>query len=508
MNPAVEPAARWSDRQVLAGAALVGALAVAVAPVAAVVPPPLLAAALAAAALAGVAYLHPPAAAYLVLLATPLTAGFPRGMVVPLLRPHEALTLVVGTGVALRTLVQLRTTRALPFRPGRIDAALLLMACAGSVLPLLWMVARGVAPTQEDLLYASALWKFYALYVLVRISVRTEREVGRALRVSIAGAAVLAVVAILQSLNLAGVPDLLVRLFPPEDATGLAAGRGSATLGSSISVGDVMAFHVAICLGLLVHARRHRGRLLALTALFALGTLGSGQVSAVIGLAVCVTVVAVRTGQVRRLLVVLGPAVLVGAVLLWPVIQQRLAQRQVSTGVPQSWYVRYEHLRRYVWPDLLADRTWTFGVRPGARIQVDTPWGHEVYIESGHTWLLWTGGVPLFAAFLWFMWVAVQATASIARGRGDAVGVAATASLASLVAVFVLMTFDPHITMRGAADLMFALLALAVAVPTGAPAGRVPRPAPAVGRVPWLRAVGRAPRPRVRPGPDGVRPAP
>jgi hypothetical protein len=77
----------------------------------------------------------------------------------------------------------------------------------------------------------------------------------------------------------------------------------------------------------------------------------------------------------------------------------------------------------------------------------------------------------------------------VARSRRDAAGVAATASLASLLAVFVLMAFDPHITMRGAADLLFALLALALAAPSRAPDGRVAPPDDvAVFRVP--------PRPR------------
>jgi hypothetical protein len=78
----------------------------------------------------------------------------------------------------------------------------------------------------------------------------------------------------------------------------------------------------------------------------------------------------------------------------------------------------------------------------------------------------------------------VRATAAIARSRRGPVGVAASASLASLLAMFVLMTFDPHITLRGTADLLFSLLALATAVRAGDPAYprrvRMPRPAPAV----------------------------
>jgi hypothetical protein len=461
-----------ADRRTVRVAVVVGAVAVVLTPAAAVLPLGLLTAAIVAVVLAAVAYAHPPAAAYLVLVVTPLTAGFPRGLVAPQLRPHEALALVVGAGVVLRALVRLGTTRRFTARPGPIDVAFLVMAAASSVLPLLWMAARGVAPARDDLLYASAIVKFYGLYLLIRACVSTEREVRRCLYVSLSAAGVVAVVAILQSLDLAGVPYLLERLVPSEDATGLAAGRGSATLGSSISLGDVMAFHVAICLAFLLRGGAPRRVLVPCTALFTIGTVASGQFSAVIALVICVVTVAVSTGRAKRLLVGAPPAAVLAAVLLWPVIAQRLAQRDAATGVPQSWHVRYENLRLYVWPELFSGKNWLFGVRPDARIEVSTPWGPHIYIESGHTWLLWTGGIAFLLAYLWFMLVALRTTGRIAGRRHDGIGVAAIASLASLAAVFVLMAFDPHLTMRGAADLTFALLALATAVPTPAAAGQ------------------------------------
>jgi hypothetical protein len=151
------------------------------------------------------------------------------------------------------------------------------------------------------------------------------------------------------------------------------------------------------------------------------------------------------------------------------VIQDRLTSIDTATGLPQSWWVREQNLELFIWPRLFSGLNWVFGVEPAAVLNVSAPWGTTIYIESGHTWLLWTGGVPFLLAYLYFTWIGLRTASRVVRSGNGAFTVAATASLTSLVVCFVVMTFDPHITMRGTADLLFSLLALTV-IGTGAAA--------------------------------------
>lgn len=457
-------------RRVGAGAA---ALALLSGPLA-TLPLPALLALVGALVLAATVALRPRIAAYVVLATTPVLAGIDRGRLIPGLRPSEVLLGVMAGGLAVRGFAELLRGAAWQVRLSALEVTLAVFVLTGSVVPLLWMVVRGREISADDLAYASYLWKYAAVFALVRCTIRTEREVRTCLWISLASAAVVAAVAIPQSLRILGVPDLLASYWSPsEGQESLSAGRGTSTLSSSFAVADMMAFNLAVAAGLLRSNSTHRHLLFAVTALLLLGAVAAGQISGYIGLLVAAVTIGVVLRRMGSLALAAIPAAAVGAVVLWPVLAARLGDVDPATGLPRSWVGpsgRWSNLTTYFWPDIFHDGNWLTGVRVAGRVPAPEPWRDWVWIESGHTWLLWSGGVPCLLACFVFLWVAIRRIAPVARRRGDAIGAAALGALAALWVNVVLMTFDVHLTLRGSGDLFFALLALALTAPR-TPAG-------------------------------------
>jgi hypothetical protein len=406
---------------------------------------------------------HPAVGAYVLVGVTPLVAGMDRGLVIPVLRPNEAVLVLVGAGLAARGVVRAASGSLPRLRVNSTDVSVVLLAVASSVVPLAWMVARGASIGQDDVLYALMVWKYYAVYLVARVGVRSERQVRICLWLAMASASVVAVFAVLQSLQLFGVARALSTYYAPYgSAQALLNNRGGSTLALPIAVADLMTFNLAIAVGLLVRRRGPRWLLAALGTLFVVGVLASGQFSGAIGLVLGLAVMALVTRRVRQLVMFL-PAFVVAVLALQPVVQRRLEGFENASGLPVSWAGRLYNLSNYFWPELFSSGNFILGIRPAARVPTSTMATGYVWIESGYTWLLWAGGIPLLLAFFYFLWTNLRRHVALARSREDGVGAAALAVVVALTVIGVLMVIDPHLTYRGSADLVFVLLGLSAA---------------------------------------------
>jgi hypothetical protein len=406
-------------------------------------------------------WVWPAIGAYALIVVTPLTAGIDRGLAIPFFRPSEALALLIGGTVAARGLARLRTGHVPRFRPSRVELSIFLLAVTSSFVPLLWMLARQRDISQDDILYAFVMWKFLGLYVIVRACVTTDRQVHRCLWASVAVACPVAMIAVLQSLRIGGVEHLLAPLFSPFGHAGaLEHARGSSTLALPAATADLLMYNLALAVGLWLRFRRHAWVLAFVASLCVFGVLSSGEFSSALGLVIGVVCIAIVTG-VPWVLGLFVPIVAGAATALRPVIETRLSGFQSASGLPVSWTGRLDNLRIYFWPRLSSDWNFLLGVRPSARVAVASQATGYVWIESGYTWLVWGGGIPLLASFAFFVHSAASMSWRAAHRAPAAASAAGIAAFVAVIVTSVLMVFDPHLTYRGSADLLFFLLALA-----------------------------------------------
>jgi len=421
-------------------------------------------AALALIAISALIMVRPASAAYLLIFLTPLIVGVNAGSLVPLVRPNEALIALFGMAIAARWLMRARTgDRSWPRLDG-VDASLVALAITSSIVPLMMMVARQRAITTDDLLYAIVTWKLLAEYVIVRSVIITSEQVMRCLWLSMWSGAIVSLVGILQALHLFGVQTIINKYFTLTGATAdLATGRGSSLLGLSPAVADLAILNLAIALALIWRGHRRRMLLAGLAVVYTLGVAAAAEFATVIGLLVAVIVMVIITKSGRIVLAAVPVALLAG-VLLWPVIETRLAGFQGGSQLPYSWVVRLQNLEGYFWPTLFSDYNWILGVRPDAAAAVPTQEYGYVWIESGYTWLLWGGGIPLLCSYLAFVWTTLRKGFRYAR-RFDAAGIVGFAVAVAITSQAVTMIFDPHLTFRGSGDAIFMILALLRTLP-------------------------------------------
>ena len=402
---------------------------------------------------------RPAVAAYVIIGVTPLVVGIDRGRLVPQMRVNEAVACFLVGVLFVRAAVRLRPGYQLRLVLDPVSRVFVWFAIASSLIPIAFMMVRGRPVEMDDLTYAAVMWKFLLVYAIIRLTVRSNREVLVALWVSLFAALLVGAIGIMQSLDLMGVRALLEPLFAPFGYSDVVhSARAGSTVGLPAATADLMVLNLVVALGLVWLKPVVAWCVGPVALVLVAAVFSAAEFSSVLGLvvaALCVVAVLRRPDLLMWFLAALPLAV----VVLWPTIAPRLADFSSLHGMPTSWLVRYHNLTTYFWPQIVDGNNFLVGVRPAARVPAEGAFGF-VWIESGYLWLLWGGGLPLFAAFCWFVWTGLKATGPAARSLKTPSSVAALAAFCGLVSCVVLMIFDPHITYRGSADALFGLLAL------------------------------------------------
>lgn len=418
---------------------------------------------------------RPQVAAYLLIFVTPLVAGISGGSVVPLIRPNEALMVLLGLTIGLRWLAGLRTGGIRWPRVNSVEVTVVALGVTTSLVPLAMMLIRQRPITEVDLLYSIVLWKLLAEYIIVRSVISTREQVMRCLWLSMTAAAIVGFIAIAQAVGVAGVPALVAKLTSSASGSDgmVTIARGSSLLGLPAATADLAILNLGIAVAMIARGHPRRLWLGGFVVLYVLTVIAASEFATVIGLVLALVALIVLTRS-GRLAVYMIPVALLGGVLLWPAIELRLSGFHSTAGLPLSWVDRLYNLRTFFWPVLFSDYNWILGVRPTPRVVAPSKVEGFIWIESGYTWLLWCGGIPLLASYIAFAGAVLRKSWAYVR-RADATGIVATAVAAAMCSQVVLMSFDPHLTFRGSSDAFFLLLPLIRKLPARRASHAAPR---------------------------------
>ncbi|MGH4001025.1 MAG: hypothetical protein ACRDTJ_26590, partial [Pseudonocardiaceae bacterium] len=156
-----------------------------------------------------VAAYRPIFATYAYLGTLPILAGIDRGGLIPLVRPNEALLVVLLAGALLGGYLRWCRGDRIPLQLHKLDIPIGVFLLMSTAWPLLSLILRGQTPVVSDLAAVLPVCKLVAIYLLVRFSVSTEDQLVRCLRLIMWPGAVVAIIAILQTLNFAPVVAML-----------------------------------------------------------------------------------------------------------------------------------------------------------------------------------------------------------------------------------------------------------------------------------------------------------
>jgi hypothetical protein len=404
---------------------------------------------------------RPVFATYAYLGTLPLIAGINRGNLIPLVRPNEALLVVLIVGALVGGYLRWCRGDRVPLQLNQFDIPLGLFLLMSTAWPLLSMMLRGHTPVSSDLAAVLPVCKLVAIYLLVRFSVSTEGQLVRCFRLIIWPGAAVAVIAILQTLHFGPVVSMLQAVWTPDSNAAALAERGTTTLGSPLATGDylVICLTLVICCGMRgLLDRRER---LALGLVLGAGVLATGQFSTWISAVVAGGVILWRFSTVRRnslrFLWLVPVALAVGA----PALIGRL-QGFGEFGVPRSWIGRWSNLSTFYLPRFGFINV-LLGVSPNSVLPAPERWRDVIYLESGYLNLIWIGGIPLLAAFGWLSVVVLRRAGKLiaqSDGQPGALPAAASALWVSWCLVVILTVLDPHLTFRGSGDLLFVLMGM------------------------------------------------
>lgn len=288
-------------------------------------------------------------------IGVPLTSGLSRGTLIPLLRPNEAMLLIVVGGLL---------AHHLPRREQRsftgIDLALISFSL-GSIL-VAWLVVfiGRHSATLDDWRAVLSPIQFLVIYLAFSRTQLSNKSRAICLNAAMLAAVIVGLVAVAQALDIPGVRGFLATYYPPANPLDT---RPGSTLGLYSSVGafELLGYGLALTLATVRTPNFAPGWLGFVMIVTVIGILSSGTWAPAVGLVLATALIPLYGRRLPRQVGVALVGIVLALILFNSQISTRIAQQQIGPGysavVPETLQYRFHLWQDFFVPALL-DHIW------------------------------------------------------------------------------------------------------------------------------------------------------
>jgi O-antigen/teichoic acid export membrane protein len=375
-------------------------------------------------------------------LTVPLTAGLARGAVIPVLKPNEAILLIVLAGVIAH---QATIRRVRPI--GGLDLAVGGYVIGSVAIP--WLVLTLTRYSADLDTWRTVLSPALVLIVYYVFSRTPFTEGGlRTLLNSALLAGVLVCGIAAAEVNVTAVRSFIEAYYP---GPVLSSFRPGSTLGHFSAVGAFGALTYILALAIAtVRVPGFSGWWLTLVMGVGLvGVIVSETWAPLAALPVATLIIVVYGRRIPRELMVTAAISLIGLVFLWPLIAARFDSQNVITvqglALPESMQTRIRYWNEFIIP-ALSDHIW---LGTGTVIPSSVPGPLTTFVDNEYLWAAFRAGLPGVALLLGMLLAVIAAGWSIRSSSDPSHRALGAASMATGTMLILLGATAQYITFAG-----------------------------------------------------------
>ena len=312
----------------------------------------------------------------LLALGVPLTTALGRGTVIPLLRPNEAILLLVIAGLALHYLL---TRPSASFMS--LDLAIVTFAVGTSLIP--WLVLWFARADMDFDTWRAVLGplQFLAIYLCFAQLRASDDNLKWLLNLTLLTSVIVGVIAVLELQDFPpGTRALFSAYFPPDRPVFPGAYRPTSLLGNYSAVGAFAMLNVILALTLTKKkdSRLNNAWLTTVMVVNLASLVASLTWAPAVALVLGAAAVIWYSRRVPSQIWMGAAAVVVVLVILWPVVSDRIAGSNINLGTIENVDTRIKNWQYYFLP-VLAEHAW-FGT--GTVIPGDLPPYLSSFVDS------------------------------------------------------------------------------------------------------------------------------